>query len=66
MHTLKLKYIDGNIFEDEQGNQIGLLFRGYLSSLQSNQWYYCQIKDITLYEFVPAWSNCSRNNTVSL
>jgi hypothetical protein len=54
MHTLKLKYIDGNIFEDEHRNQIGLIFRGYLGSLQSNQWYYCQIQGITLYEFVPA------------
>lgn len=52
MYTLKLKYIDGNTFEDEQGNQIGLIFRGYLGSLQCNEWYYCQIKDNTLYEFV--------------
>ena len=57
MHTLKLKYIDGNIFEDEQGNQIGLIFRGYLGSLQSNRWYYCQIQGITLYEFVPVEKN---------
>lgn len=53
MHTLKLKYIDGNIFEDENGNKIGLFFRGYLSPLQCGCWYYCQIQGITLYEFVP-------------
>ena len=54
MHTLKLKYIDGNTFEDENGNIIGLMFRGYLSSLQFNTWYFCQVKDNTLYEFVEA------------
>lgn len=51
--TLKLQYIDGNSFKDEQGNDRSLIFRGYLPGLIPNQWYYCQIKGITLYEFVP-------------
>lgn len=52
MHTLKLKYINGNTFEDENKKQICLIFRGYLNSLQSNTWYFCQINNHTLYEFV--------------
>ena len=51
--VLKLQYIDGNSFKDEQGNNKSFIFRGYLSGLIPNQWYYCQVKGITIYEIVP-------------
>lgn len=49
---LKLKY-NGHEFVDEEGNTYAFFLRGYITtSLEKDQWYYCQIKNDTLYEFV--------------
>lgn len=50
---LKLKY-NGQTFEDENGNEYFFYFRGYINAIERDCWYYCQIKEDTLYDLVKA------------